>query len=70
MASKSSASDRRPRAADEEHPAVAASPVAEEYSLALTESGENYLHFAIAEATLRKLISVELKELRVIGCGP
>lgn len=38
--------------------------VEEEYSLALTESGENYLHFAIAEATLRKLISVELKELQ------
>lgn len=38
--------------------------VEEEYSLALTESGENYLHFAIAEATLRKLIGVELKELK------
>ena len=38
--------------------------VEKEYSLALTESGENYLHFAIAEATLRKLISVELKELQ------
>ena len=37
--------------------------VAEEYSLALTETGENYLHFAMAEATLRKLIDVELREL-------
>lgn len=37
--------------------------VAEEYSLALTESGENYLHFAMAEATLLKLIDVELSEL-------
>ena len=27
--------------------------VEEEYSLALTENGENYLHFAIAEATLK-----------------
>jgi hypothetical protein len=38
--------------------------VEKEYSLALTESGENYLHFAIAEATLRKLINVELMELQ------
>lgn len=38
--------------------------VEEEYSLALTESGENYLHFAIAEATLKKLIRVELNELK------
>ncbi|HBE11404.1 MAG TPA: hypothetical protein DCY76_03105, partial [Flavobacteriales bacterium] len=45
-------------------PPLLQASVAEEYSLALTESGENYLHFAIAEATLRKLISVELKELR------
>ena len=27
------------------------------------ESGENYLHFAMAEATLHKLIDVELREL-------
>ena len=47
-------------------PTLLQASVAEEYSLALTESGENYLHFAIAEATLGKLISVELKELRVI----
>ncbi len=39
------------------------SAVADEYSLALTESGENYLHFAMAEATLHKLIDVELREL-------
>lgn len=44
-------------------PPLLQASVAEEYSLALTESGENYLHFAIAEATLRKLISIELKEL-------
>lgn len=37
--------------------------VADEYSLSLTESGENYLHFAMAEATLHKLIDVELREL-------
>lgn len=40
--------------------------VAEGYNLALTENGENYLHFAMAEATLNKLIDVEIKELEQI----
>lgn len=44
-------------------PPLLLASVEEEYSLALTESGENYLHFAIAEATLKKLISIELDEL-------
>lgn len=33
------------------------------FNLSLTESGENYLHFAMAEATLNKLIDVEIKEM-------
>ena len=37
--------------------------VSSAFNLSLTESGENYLHFAMAEATLNKLIDVEIQEL-------
>ena len=37
--------------------------VASAFNLSLTESGENFLHFAMAEATVNKLIDVEIQEL-------
>lgn len=37
--------------------------VDKKFNLSLTESGENYLHFKIAQATLYKLIDVEIGEM-------
>ena len=44
-------------------PALLEQSVADEFNLSLTESGENYLHIAIAKATLYKLIDVEIGEI-------
>jgi len=47
-------------------PVLLQQSVADEFNLSLTESGENYLHFAIAKATLYKLIDVEIGEMEQI----
>jgi ATP-dependent helicase/nuclease subunit B len=47
-------------------PTLLKQSVAGEFNLSLTESGENYLHFAIAKATLYKLIDVEIGEMEQI----
>jgi len=44
-------------------PTLLEEAVAKKFNLSLTESGENYLHFAIARATLYKLIDVEIGEM-------